>query len=324
MKKQTLTQIHNLNSHRMKKQTLTQIHNLNSHIMKKFILTLSVLFFTLLSFSQGIAIQGIARDDNNTARTNVNVALTFEIYFKDDNNLNEIIYTETPTLQTDAFGVFSHVLNLPNETESQLSNQDTYLKISDGATTISDELFKRVPLAYSASNGVPTGSIMPYVGETAPTGWLLCDGAYIPVNNYTAALRTLLGPTTPNLKGMFLRGTGKSLVNNRYGPALNETQDEGFKSHSHESGTLELQNEGAHQHRTRLNVDNIGGDGGGLQAFNRLSTASEIGSAYVPTDKSSLAYAGNHDHGGLKGSTAHRGDPETRPVNYGVNYIIKL
>ena len=36
--------------------------------MKKIILTLNVLFFTLLSFSQGIAIQGIARDDNNTGR----------------------------------------------------------------------------------------------------------------------------------------------------------------------------------------------------------------------------------------------------------------
>lgn len=309
----------------MKKQTLTQIYNPNSYIMKKFILTLSVLFFTLLSFSQGIAIQGIARDDNNTARTNVNVALTFEVYYLNASNTNEVVYTETPTLLTDSFGVFSHVLAVPNETESQFSNQELYLKISEGTTTISDELFKRVPLAYSASNGVPTGSIMPFVGSTAPTGWLLCDGGAIPVNSNTAALRTLLGSaSTPNLQGMFLRGTGVNPVNSEPGPALNETQGDTFKSHSHEEGTLDLVNDGAHIHKITFKVDTIAGQGSDVDVYNRNSTTSNVMESDEYTEQND-GYDGRHDHGGIKGSTGNTGsEAETRPVNYGVNYIIKL
>ena len=59
---------------------------------------------------------------------------------------------------------------------------------------------------------------MPYVGTSAPAGWLLCDGSSIPVEDSTLALRTVLGSTnTPNLQGMFLRGTGMSPVNGRSG-----------------------------------------------------------------------------------------------------------
>jgi hypothetical protein len=54
--------------------------------MKKIALTFSALFFTLISFSQGIAVQGLARDENNTARTGVDVSLTFEIYYLDSSN----------------------------------------------------------------------------------------------------------------------------------------------------------------------------------------------------------------------------------------------
>jgi microcystin-dependent protein len=46
---------------------------------------------------------------------------------------------------------------------------------------------------------VPTGCIMMWYTNTAPTGWLLCDGSAIPVGN--TALIALIGPNTPNMKG---------------------------------------------------------------------------------------------------------------------------
>ena len=217
--------------------------------MKKIALTFSALFFTLISFSQGIAVQGLARDANNTARTNASVPLTFEIYYLNSSNNPVDVYSSTSTLQTDAFGVFSHVINLPNTTETQFSNHELYLKIKEGATEISNEVFKRVPLAYAASNGVPTGSIMPFIGTAAPAGWILCDGGAIPIDSNTLTLRTLLGSANaPNLQGMFLRGTGTSPVNSQDGPALKTTQQDANKSHSHANGTLATSDAGAHSH----------------------------------------------------------------------------
>ncbi len=282
--------------------------------MKKIALTFSALFFTLISFSQGIAVQGLARDANNTARTNASVPLTFEIYYLNSSNNPVDVYSSTSTLQTDAFGVFSHVINLPNTTETQFSNHELYLKIKEGATEISNEVFKRVPLAYAASNGVPTGSIMPFIGTAAPAGWILCDGGAIPIDSNTLTLRTLLGSANaPNLQGMFLRGTGTSPVNSQDGPALKTTQGDAFKSHAH-ADNFSIPNGGSHSHQYndyRMNEASNGGDyanGDGTDGFD-----------YVRNTQND----GNHSHA-INGSVSANGGTESRPVNYGVNYIIKL
>jgi len=281
--------------------------------MKKVILTLCILFFTLFSFAQGIAIQGIARDANNTAKTNASISLTFETYYLDTSNNPTSVFSQSITLQTDAFGVFSHVLDVPKADESQFSNKDLYLKITEGTVVISNEIFKRVPLAYSASNGVPTGSIMPFIGTTAPAGWILCDGSTIPVNSNTATLRTLLGSgNAPDLQGMFLRGTGQSPVNSQQGPALKGVQGDSNKSHNHDVGSLTANSNGVHSHGMSdvlaLTGNNLsstnGGDGDGTKVNSTFS-------------------AGAHTHS-ISGSTANNGGNETRPVSYGINYIIKL
>lgn len=38
---------------------------------------------------------------------------------------------------------------------------------------------------------VPTGSVMPYAGGTAPTGWLLCDGSWVSTTTYSALFAVL-------------------------------------------------------------------------------------------------------------------------------------
>lgn len=283
--------------------------------------TLCVILFCVIStnnFAQGIAIQGIARDANNTAKINQNITLDFEVYYINSSSESEQIFAIQETLLTDAFGVFSYVLEIPNALESQFSNNDQYLKITEGNTIISNEIFKRVPYAISANNGVPTGSIMPYLGTTAPSGWLLCDGNSIPVNENTLALRSLLGTTnTPNLKGMFLRGTGTSSVNNQAGPSLMQTQGDQNKSHNHGKGSLSTTSNGNHSHGYVDTVRQHSGSNhyvsGGGYSFaggedNRNKTTNS---------------GGNHNHA-INGSTSNSGGNETRPVNYGVNYIIKL
>jgi microcystin-dependent protein len=56
------------------------------------------------------------------------------------------------------------------------------------------------------NTNTPVGTIIMYGGTTAPTGWLLCDGNAIPTQHTT--LRTLVGTTTPDLKGRVPVGYG--------------------------------------------------------------------------------------------------------------------
>lgn len=51
---------------------------------------------------------------------------------------------------------------------------------------------------------LPVGMLAPYVGATAPTGWLLCDGNAIPAQ-YTDLI-AMIGANTPNLKGKVIVG----------------------------------------------------------------------------------------------------------------------
>ena len=300
--------------------------------MKKVILTLTVLFFTLLSFSQGIAVQGIARDANNTARVNTQLTLQFQVYYR-VGPTEVLIYNNSINVNTDFFGVFSHVIDLEDDagTVTEFGNQELRLRISEGNTVISEEKFNRVPYAYAASNGVPTGSIMPFIGTTAPLGWLLCDGGTIDEVPHTLALRDLLGgvSTTPNLQGMFLRGAGTSPLSTttavKEGPALMSTQEDSNKSHIHNQGGLTMDIKGNHNHnvtsggKTFNRVVRVGGNAENVTASTVDATNGEldvINSSVMPT-------RGDHKHN-ITGNVGGSGGAESRPVNYGVNYIIKL
>lgn len=67
---------------------------------------------------------------------------------------------------------------------------------------------------------LPVGVIMPFAGQDAPNGWLLCNGNAISENQYPE-LYSLLSQNksfkddtgqvhVPDLRGMFVRGTGKN------------------------------------------------------------------------------------------------------------------
>ena len=309
--------------------------------MKKVILTLTALFFTLLSFSQGIAVQGIARDANNTARVNTLLTLQFKVYYI--HQATEVsIYNMSSEVTTDFFGVFSHVIDIEDDagTVTEFGNQELLLRISEGSTIISDSEFKRVPYAYAASNGVPTGSIMPFIGTTAPSGWLLCDGGTIELVPHTVALRNLLeSNNTPDLQGMFLRGAGRSPLSTttavKEGPLLRRTQQDSNKSHIHNKGSLFATDTeatgregritgGKHNHHKTVGtkeydrITRVGtGDNVTTTARGAYSGLLDLINSQVMPD------AGRHEHT-ISGAVASSGDEESRPVNYGVNYIIKL
>lgn len=268
--------------------------------------------------SSGISIQGIARDENNAALANIDqLNLAFTIYYLGTGNSEQVILTQTANVRTDNFGVFSFVLNIDQLYYNQISTNATYLKVAQGSVVFSNEKLQAVPYSIYAQNGVPTGAIMPFVGTTAPQGWMLCDGSAIPVNANTASLRTLLGTTTtPDLRALFLRGTGNG--NGHSGPALKTVQQDDIKSHLHEVN-INTDIMGAHNHGNNNNYNRVLKQDG-------IYTSKETDNTWNQPNLNSsepIATDGAHSHKVL-GNTLTTGGTETRPINYGVNYIIKI
>lgn len=272
--------------------------------------------------TSGMSIQGIARDDKNEALANIDqLDLTFMVYYLVGNSSSPTeILRSTATVRTDNFGVFSYVLNISMDHYNLISTQSAYLRVSAGSVIFSDEKLQAVPYAIHAQNGVPTGTIVAFIGTVAPSGWLICDGSTIPNTPFTSNLKTLLGANnTPDLRAMFLRGAGNG--NGKIGPTLKQVVQDNFKSHSHTVNII-TNTTGIHGHAiNRRSNSNSGAydSGDGRRNENSASTTDRglIGTFETGSN-------GNHNHN-VVGDTGVIGDTsETRPINYGVTYIIKI
>ena len=101
-------------------------------------------------------------------------------------------------------------------------------------------------LAFATIGGVPTGAVFYFAANTAPTGFLKCDGTAVSRNNY-AALFAVTGTTygvgngnttfnLPDLRGEFIRGwdDGRGVDASR---AFGSAQAEGTQLLSHTHST---------------------------------------------------------------------------------------
>jgi hypothetical protein len=189
--------------------------------------------------------------------------------------------------------------------------------VVQGSVVFSNEKLQAVPYAIFAQNGVPTGSIMPWIGTVVPWNWLLCDGSVFPDNNNTANLKALLGSTTtPNLRGMFLRGTGTAATG-KAGPALKTVQQDDIASHLH-GVNINTDTKGDHSHEQNISAEYNNGAAPGIRR-----DFSGDGTSYPYPQGTRTGTEGAHYHN-VNGNTANTGTTETRPINYGVNYIIKI
>lgn len=248
--------------------------------MKQIYITLITLFFSATFLAQGIAVQGIARDNNKAAITQETLNFTFRILTIDSNEL----YSEDASIRTDNFGVFSHIVGTGTKLNGvDFSIQGLRIEVSvlyPTKVVVYDEGFNYTPYAHYAANGAPTGSIMPYMGTTAPTGWLMCDGSEIPAQ-YTTLRAMFSNNRTPNLRGRFLKGAGtggghNALVTSQFDETtLGQYQTQALQNHRHSDGDLTTANDGKHGHSDVLiNFDRGGietGDNRGI-VFNQSFT----------------------------------------------------
>jgi len=151
--------------------------------MKKLHSIVLFLFISFTTLSQGIAIQGIARDNVSSAIANANLTFTFSITEVN----NTVLYAETQSIRTDNFGVFSHIFGTGNPIKNTFSGidfsiQGLKLKVSvnysGSVVEVYNQTLQSTPYAQyakKAANGVPTGAVMPFLGPVA----VLCNGQSI-------------------------------------------------------------------------------------------------------------------------------------------------
>ncbi len=293
-----------------------------------------LLVFACLNFiavaQNGISFQGIARDPQGNAIANQSVSVTFTIGS----------FTEAQDLQTDNFGIFSASIGSVETTafnQLNFANINENLKVEVDGTVIYDNKFNAVPYAKAAENGVPPGCIMPFAGpeNNVPAGWLLCNGQSVAKTGVYEKLYQAIGTgwgddggkfKIPDLRGVFLRGINNgrtdgykdpdvmsrlTLNGGNSGDKVGSFQDDAT---SRPNAKFTTNTTGKHTHtvtdyyfQERSNDWLSGGsDSPGNGTGNNTSasrTTTEVG---------------DHSHEITGG-----GDLETRPVNAGVNFIIK-
>jgi microcystin-dependent protein len=308
--------------------------------MKKAFFILLFFCFTTSLFSQGISVQGIARDNNNSAITDTNLTFTFSI----TESNNTVVFAETQSIKTDNFGVFSHIISTGNPITNAFNDIDfsvqelkvkVFVNYNSNDITVYDQPLQYTPYAHFskrstiADNGVPTGAIMPFIGDenSVPEGWLLCSGDAIPINETTLALRTILGDTnTPNLKGRFLKGTGTNTEANVDVIALKEKQNQSTKTKDHKhTDDLSVDWNHALNDPTRKVPASTSWTDQGFYSGN-VGTGAYYALPRRTPNELMKSLDTNHKHsmsGGVNGITT-TDNSEVRPSSYGVNYIIKL
>jgi microcystin-dependent protein len=164
----------------------------------------------------------------------------------------------------------------------------------------------------------PAGVVLPFAGDTAPSGWAICDGSTISRTEYPelfAALGTIWGEgdgsTTfhlPDMRGRFMRGTDSG---------AGRDTDVGSRTPSNAGGNSgdnvgSSQNDSVKQHGHTLNA-------GMTQAVAAIAVNSMSWQRAGDPNGS-----GNVTRDGYVLETGSNIGTETRGQNVNFNYIIKL
>jgi microcystin-dependent protein len=168
---------------------------------------------------------------------------------------------------------------------------------------------------------MPVGAVVAFGMNSAPAGWLICNGDTVPngvgtIQGRTAnfsALHTLLGSShgaagrLPDLRGLFVRGQGSSVIgSNTYTGTFALRQGDATKLPT-TALTGVADSAGSHSHTYTYR-------GGTAQSGN------SIAGVWIGTGNANTSSAGAHTH---TVTINAGGDAETRPANIALLYCIK-
>ena len=215
----------------------------------------------------------------------------------------------------------------PSATGNQSFKTNTGLKFNAANGTLTATSFAGNGANLTGVVAVPTGAIMAWPVESAPSGFILCHGQAISRSTYSD-LFSLIGVmygagdgsanfNLPDYRGQFLRGRANGSANDpdrssrtdrgdgNGGDNVGTKQDYGILQHSHGNNS-----NGTNNHGFNTNNNNTG-------AF------SKSGHSYGGTRASSheiITNSWGNNHANVSG---HVTDNEIRPINIYVNWIIK-
>jgi microcystin-dependent protein len=191
---------------------------------------------------------------------------------------------------------------------------------------------------------VPTGTVLAFAGTSAPSGWLLCDGAAYSQTDY-AALFAVLGstyntqtnPTTnaawatptagtfrvPDYRGIFLRSSGQASGQTAVTVGGHQGQATAKNGLANTASSVSGSATSAGNHTHTLTFY---GNGGGAAGYGAAAGDSSVPLSDRGPTSSGVQTTGAHTHplSGTADAQTITGDSETRPINKGVMYIIKV
>lgn len=194
---------------------------------------------------------------------------------------------------------------------------DLWIEVEVNGSSLGRTKISAVPFAVEAGRAaeltsaasnllVPPGTVVGFAGDTAPAGWLLCDGAAVSQTTYAALFRAIgtahgsgggIGMfNLPDLRGRFVRGASRGTGRDpdratreaanpggNAGDAVGSLQTDAFGSHHHAIGSIDI----------RITPGTV--------------------NYHFPGPPNVDNYL----------NTALNGSSETRPVNVSLNYIIR-
>ena len=170
---------------------------------------------------------------------------------------------------------------------------------------------------------MPVGTIVAYGGNSAPSGWQLCNGG----TAGTSALQTLLGQSTvPDLRDRFVVGAGNNYSRHNTGGNNTVTLTEAqIPSHTHGDGTLGATNTSLTGDITKISeCYNVAGGATGVFTKKNTGNSPVTGSSSnSPTAGVDFDASHTHPISGNTGSAGSGNSHENRPPYYALVYIIK-
>ena len=182
-------------------------------------------------------------------------------------------------------------------------------KIANGAVTLA----KLAADALAGSGGSPTGAMHMFAGSTAPSGWLMCDGAAVSRTTYSALFTAIGstfgsgdGSTTFNVPDMRRRVAVGAGGTQSQGPAntLGSTggrESAAMPSHNHTGGSHthtignHIHASGSHTHATGSHTHTIGSHS------HSGPSHSHSGPSHTHTNSSHTHTGPSHRHGYTRG-----------------------
>jgi microcystin-dependent protein len=183
----------------------------------------------------GVTLTVVRAQDDTSAQGHNDSAAIYPVFTADEadeaNEIASVMTTKGDLIATNGssinrlgVGTNTHVLQADSTATNGFKwGQIVEAGIADNAVTSAKIANSTIVLGDLAAALitylVPIGTINAYAGDTAPDGWLLCNGTS--TSGYTA-LAAIVGATTPDMRGLFpigktaagtgstLRGTGGS------------------------------------------------------------------------------------------------------------------